>query len=89
MNFFTSQHSTSWFTQSLVCTVMIMHENEHEVKGQYVVSGKEVKRRINGQTEILENLKSENDRVRALAKWFGMHFRKNEIEAIRGLSELK
>lgn len=90
ISFFTSQHPSSWFTQMFVCNLMIMHENEQEVKGQYVISGKEVKRRINGQTEVIETLNSEDDRVRALAKWFGVHLRKDEVEGIRGLSsELK
>lgn len=72
-----------------VCTFMITHENEQEVKGQYVMPGKEVKRRINGQTEVMI-LNNEYDRVRALAKWFGIHFREDEVEGIRGLSfELK
>ncbi|ODM23226.1 hypothetical protein SI65_00815 [Aspergillus cristatus] len=89
-NFYTSRHPSSWFTQMFVCTLMIMHENEQEVKGQYVMSGKEVKRRINGQTEVIETLNNENDRVRALAKWFGIHLREDEVEGIRGLSsELK
>jgi len=69
---------------------MVMHENEQEVKGQYVMSGKEVKRRINGQKEVIETLNSEDDRVRALARWFRIHLREDEIEGIRGLSsELK
>lgn len=56
--------------------------------GCYV--GKEVKRRIQGKSEIVEVMNSEEDRVKALGKYFDMHLRVGEIEGIRGLaSELK
>lgn len=90
MNFFTSKHPSSWFCQRFVCSMMIMDESEREIVGQYVMPGKEVKRRMNGQTEVLENLQSEDDRVQALAKWFGMHLREDEIKGIEGLgSQIK
>ena len=90
MNFSVSQKRTSWFTQVFVCMRMILDSNKRNIIGQYVMSGKEVKRRIHGQTEILQVLNSEEDRVKALAEYFDMHLRAGEIEGIRGLtSEIK
>ncbi|PYH96268.1 cysteine proteinase [Aspergillus ellipticus CBS 707.79] len=90
MNFFTSQQRKSWFTQTLVCTRMFLDETESAVQGLYVLSGKEVKRRQHGQTDVVATLESEQDRVQALAKWFGLHLREHEVEGIRGLvSEIK
>lgn len=61
-----------------------------KIIGQCVMAGREVKRRTHGQTEILQVLHTEEDRVKALAKYFDMHLRKNETEGIRGLtSELR
>ncbi|RMJ28152.1 arylamine N-acetyltransferase 1 [Aspergillus sp. HF37] len=85
MNFSVSQSPTSWFTQVFVCMRMIMDESESEIKGQCIMSGREVKRRVRGQTEVLETLESEDHRVKALARWFDMHFREDEVQAIRGM----
>lgn len=85
MNFAVSQSSTSWFTQVFVCMRMIMDESGREVKGQCIMSGREVKRRVRGQTEVLETLESEDDRVKALARWFDMHLREDEVQAIRDM----
>lgn len=90
MNFAVSQTRTSWFTQVFVCMRMILDEEGREVIGQCIMSGKEVKRRVRGQAEILQVMQTEEDRVKALAKYFDMHLRNCEIEGIRGLtSELK
>lgn len=90
MNFSVSQTRTSWFTQVFVCMRMILDEDGEEIIGQYVMSGKEVKRRVRGQTEILQIMQTEEDRVQALAKYFDMHLRNSEVEGIRGLaSELR
>lgn len=89
MNFSVSQSRTSWFTQVFVCVRMILN-SDREIIGQYVLSGKEVKRRVNGQTETLRTLENEQDRVKALTKYFHMHLREDEIQGIRGLtSELR
>ncbi|KAJ5972337.1 Arylamine N-acetyltransferase [Penicillium vulpinum] len=90
MNFSVSQNRTSWFTQVFVCMRMILDQSGTEIIGQYVMSGKEVKKRLRGKTEILQVLDTEGDRIKALAKYFGMHLRENEIQGIRGMtSELK
>ncbi|KAJ6008197.1 hypothetical protein N7540_012173 [Penicillium herquei] len=90
MNFGVSHQRTSWFTQVFVCTRMILDSAGQEVIGQDVLAGKQVKRRIHSNTEILQELQNEEDRVRALALHFDMHLRQDEILGIRGLSsELK
>ncbi|KAJ5823177.1 Arylamine N-acetyltransferase [Penicillium robsamsonii] len=90
MNFSVSQSRTSWFTQVFVCMRMILDPSGTEIIGQCVMSGKEVKERLGGKTEILQVLETEEDRVKALAKYFNMHLREDEIQGIRGMtSELK
>lgn len=90
MNFSVSQEPSSWFTQAFVCMRMVLDLTGKEVVGQCIMSGKEVKRRIKGETEVLQILENEEDRVKALAKYFDMHFRTSEVEGIRGLtSQLK
>jgi arylamine N-acetyltransferase len=90
LNFAVSQTRTSWFVQTFVCMRMILDEDAQRIIGQCIMSGREVKRRTYGQTEILQVLHTEEDRVKALAKYFDMHLRNNEIEGIWGLtSELR
>jgi arylamine N-acetyltransferase len=90
MNCSVSQSRTSWFTQIFICTRMILNQSGTEIIGQCVMSGKEVKQRLRGETQILQTLGTEDDRVKALAKYFDMHLRESEIQGIRGLaSELK
>lgn len=68
-----------------MCTRMILDDKDGNIMGQCILSGNEVKRRVRGQTEVLETLKSEDDRVRALARWFDIHLRDDEVQGIRGL----
>ncbi|KAL4760686.1 arylamine N-acetyltransferase family protein [Aspergillus foveolatus] len=90
MNFNTSKGSSSWFTQRVVCVRHILGDDESSIKGLYVMAGKQVKRRVHGQTEIVQTLENEDDRVEALAKWFGIHLLDHEVAGIQGLvSELK
>ena len=86
MNFSVSQKPTSWFTQAFVCVRMILDPTGKEIIGQYIIVGKEVKQRIKGQTEVLQVLNTEEDRVKVLAKYFDMHLRGGEIEGIRGMA---
>ena len=85
MNFAVSRDPKSWFTQSFVCMKMIMNEEGTEIEGQCIMVGREVKRRVRGQSEILKTLESEEDRVEALAKWFDIHLQEEEVQGIRGL----
>jgi arylamine N-acetyltransferase len=86
MNFSVSQNRTSWFTKIFVCMRMILNQDGTEIIGQCVMSGREVKRRVRGETEILETLHTEEDRVKALAKYFDMHLREDEKHGIRGMT---
>ncbi|CEL06048.1 hypothetical protein ASPCAL07159 [Aspergillus calidoustus] len=86
MNFFTSTSRSILFTQKLACTRVILDENGVEPAGIYILAGKEVKRVLRGKTETVQVLNTEEDRVRALEKYFDMHFHEHEVEGVRGLS---
>ncbi|KAL6234806.1 hypothetical protein BDW75DRAFT_156509 [Aspergillus navahoensis] len=90
MNFNTSKGSNSWFTQQVVCVRHFLSEDESSIQGSYAMAGKQVKRRVYGQTEVVQILETEEDRVQALAKWFNIHLLDYEVAGIQGLgSELK
>ncbi|KAL4974174.1 hypothetical protein BDW66DRAFT_140505 [Aspergillus desertorum] len=90
MNFNTSKGPSSWFTQKVVCVRHILSEDESAIQGLYIMAGKQVKRRVSGHTEVVQTLETEEDRVQALAKWFGIRLLDYEVAGIQGLgSELK
>jgi len=83
MSFFTSTSKTSWFTYRVVCVMLLMEEDE--LVGEVKLSGNEVRRRINGKTELLATLMSEDDRVEALKKFFGIILSEPEVMGIHGM----
>ncbi|KAK1138599.1 hypothetical protein N8T08_002161 [Aspergillus melleus] len=86
MNYATSTGRNSWFTQILVCARVILDEETGtQPQGLYVLVGKVVKKRLQGQTEVVATFETEDDRVAGLEKWFGLHFRDDEVEGIQGL----
>lgn len=90
ISYFTSTSQTMPFTQKLAFRRMILDPQTLEPIGLYILAGREVKRVLGGVTEVMETFETEDDRVRALATYFDMHFERHEIEGIRGLpSQIK
>ncbi|PKY02624.1 putative N-acetyltransferase family protein [Aspergillus campestris IBT 28561] len=90
MNFWTSKGPVSWFTQALFCTRLVVDETTLEPRGVCILSGKEVKRRVLGQTEVLVTFARDGDRVEALARWFGIVLLPQEVDGIQGMvTEIK
>ncbi|KAI9877940.1 MAG: N-terminal acetyltransferase [Pleopsidium flavum] len=87
MNFKTSHSRTSWFTYMIVCVKLILEviDEDQEVVGTVMLVGNEVKRRIQGKTELLITCKTEEERVQALEKWFDIHLTDKEKTGIMGM----
>ncbi|KAL4962812.1 arylamine N-acetyltransferase family protein [Aspergillus stella-maris] len=93
MNVNTSQTASSWFTQTVVCVKHVFEEEdldgELRAVGMYVLTGREVKSRIGGVSEVVMKLENEGDRIEALERWFGVELADYEVQGIKGLgSEL-
>lgn len=90
LNFATNKLPSSWFTQRVVTVQHILDAAESDIEGLYIMAGKEVKVRTNGKTEVVQELRNEEDRVSALEKWFGIKLLDHEAAGIQGLgSELR
>lgn len=90
LNFATNKLPSSWFTQRVVTVQHILDASESDIEGLYIMAGKEVKVRTNGKSEVVQELQSEEDRVGALEKWFGIKLLDHEAAGIQGLgSELR
>lgn len=83
MNFYTSQSRTSWFTYRIACVKMIMEKGK--LVGTVMLVGGDVKRRIKGHTEHLETCENEQERVKALEKYFDIKLGPDEIGGIKGM----
>lgn len=84
------------FTDNVICVKMLMEkevvEGEEKVKlvGDVTLFGKEVKRRVGGENQVVQVLRSEEERVEALEKWLHVRLTDEERTGIRGMpSELK
>lgn len=83
MNFYTSQCKFSWFTYKIVAVKMIREGKE--IVGTIALNETVVKRRIKGKVEELGRCRSENERMRALEKWFGIALTAEEKRGISGM----
>ncbi|OAA45593.1 N-acetyltransferase family protein [Metarhizium rileyi] len=90
MNLSTMSAGTSFFVQNVVGMRAIL-DDAAEVAGVYTLLGNRVKRQMRDQdAELVAELETEHDRVRAMEDYFGVRLTALERRGIRGLpTELK
>jgi arylamine N-acetyltransferase len=90
MNYATSSRRTSFFTWSIICLKMVLDRGLEDITGAMILTGKSVKRRIFGESEVVIECSNESERVAALSEYFGIYFSKREQAGIKGtLTDLK
>ncbi len=90
VNYRTSQSRTSWFTQRLVLTKLILDAERTRPVGSLTLSSNELKQRLYGRSETLVTCKTEEERVNVLERYFDAELRLDEVRGIQGLpSEIK
>jgi len=78
----------------VVCGKMVMSEpgegeEEEEIVGDVTLFKDSVKRRVNGKSEVLATLESEEERVKALREFIEVDLDDEEVRGIGGMvSEL-
>lgn len=88
MNFTVSHSPDSWFTHKIVCMRFIVDLASERVLGDLTLFGTLVRERKYGKTSVLQEIKSEADRVEALKKYFGINLSSSEIDGIKGLETM-
>lgn len=91
-NYFCSTVRSSIFVNQVVAMRGILNDKGDGLKGTLTMFQREVRRRTEGVPgmEVVESMKNEEDRVRALETWFLIPLKKAEVQAIRKLpSELR
>ncbi|KAK4119052.1 cysteine proteinase [Parathielavia appendiculata] len=90
MNLRTMTTPQSFFVQSVMCMRTIPDEKKEKSVGLLILHRDYVKRRMGLVSEIIEQLESEEQRVKALERYFGIVLSPEEQKGIRGLaSELR
>lgn len=90
MNLSTMTLPTSYFVQTVLAMRAITDVAGDTVVGIWTLHKNELKQRLGDKVVTSEMLKNEEQRVGALAKYFGIVLKQREIDAIKGLaSELR
>ncbi len=90
MNLCTMSTPQSFFVQSVMCMRTILDDASETPVGLLILHRDYVKRRLGPDSEIIEQLGSEEQRVKALETYFGIVLSPEEQNGIRGLaSELR
>ncbi|KAI7775976.1 hypothetical protein LA080_006048 [Diaporthe eres] len=90
INYFVMTRPQSWFLQTVLAYRPVLDEATGELVGERILHGNVVKEGASGQDRIIEVLETEEDRVRALEKYFDIRLTEKERRGIKGLvTELK
>ncbi|CCF34326.1 N-acetyltransferase [Colletotrichum higginsianum] len=87
MNWAVMSRPTSYFVKTVLCMRTILNPDTMRAEGTVVLHKDEVKRKIGDRVEVLETLKNEADRVRAIEKYFFIALTPAEQKAIRGMPQ--
>jgi arylamine N-acetyltransferase len=90
MNLKTMTTPQSFFVQSVMCMCTVLDSEKTKPVGLLILHRDYVKKRMGDKSEIIETLETEEQRVHALEKYFGIVLAPDERKAIQGLaSELR
>ena len=82
MSWFTSTNDRSFFTRYVLCTKMLMDELEETIVGNVTLFNNLIRKSIGTNRSIVRECKSENERVQALAEFFGIELSDEERNGI-------
>ena len=89
MNWYTGSCPESFQTFTALIVKFLRRPNEkvpgdEEIYGKRMLVNGTVKENLGGRTKVVQECKTEDERVEALKKWFGIELGQEEIEGIRG-----
>jgi arylamine N-acetyltransferase len=89
LNWYTGSHPESFQTFTCIIVSFLRRfkddgSGEQEIYGKRMLVNGVVKENLGGRTSVVEDCKTEEERLGALEKWFGMRFTEEEKVGIRG-----
>lgn len=85
MNLSPMTDPTSFFVKNVVAMRFILDEEGAKVVGLLTLFNNIAKKRMAGENEVVTELKSEEERVQLLQKWFHITLNQRDKKAINGL----
>lgn len=82
MSHFTSTHESSFFTRYIMCTKMIMNEDEESIVGNRTLVDNVVLESIGAERTVIRECKTEAERLQALEEVFGVQLSDEEKDGI-------
>lgn len=87
MNLSPMLSKTSFFVQNVIGMRGILNKDTGEVEGMHTLFGNKVKRQMKGaEAEVVAELNSEEDRVKAIEEYFGVKLTDLEKRGIKGMA---
>ncbi|KAI9853578.1 MAG: N-terminal acetyltransferase [Trichoglossum hirsutum] len=86
MNLSTMVLPQSFFTQTVLCVKALLNAESGNLEGVLYLHQDEVRRRLGEETCLVEKLKTEEERTKALEKLFGIIITEEEKQGIRDLA---
>lgn len=83
LSWFTSTHESSFFTRYVLCTKMLMDEAQEHIIGDITLFKNVLRKTIGTNRSVVEDQKTEAERVRALDEVFGVELTDEERKAIQ------
>lgn len=83
INYYMSNSRDSFFTFHVMCVRMILDDTGENIVGDLTLFNNTLKRRIGATSEILQTFTSDEERVSALDKVFGIYIAPVDRESIR------
>ncbi|GJC88537.1 arylamine N-acetyltransferase 2 [Colletotrichum liriopes] len=87
MNYAVMKRPTSYFVKTVLCMRTILNPETKKAEGTVVLHKDEVKQKIGDKVEVLETLKNEGERVKAIEKYFYITLTPGEQKAIKGMPQ--
>jgi arylamine N-acetyltransferase len=92
LNWYTGSHPESFQTFTCIIVKFLRRpksgaeagEDDQEIYGKRMLVNGVVKENLGGKTAVVEDCKTEEQRLAALENWFGMSFTQEEQDGIRG-----
>jgi arylamine N-acetyltransferase len=86
LNWYTGAHPESFQTYTCLVVKFLRrpHADGQEIFGKRMLVNGIVKENLGGRTKVVEDCKTEEERLVALEKWFGVYFTEEEQAGIRG-----
>jgi arylamine N-acetyltransferase len=92
LNWYTGSHPESFQTFTCIIVKFLRRsksdakgeEEDQEIYGKRMLINGVVKENLGGKTAVMEDCRTEEQRLAALDKWFGMSFTQDERDGIRG-----